>query len=327
MKVLVTGGAGYIGGVVVDKLLKSGYKVVIVDNLSSGRRENVEMNIPFFVHNCGDKVKIQQVFKEHNIELVMHFAASALIAESVKDPSLYFHNNVVETLNLLNVMREYNCNRFILSSSGATFGEPEYTPIDEEHPQHPINPYGLTKLINEQTLKYFHDAYGLKYNVFRYFNAAGATETHGEIREVETHIIPLLIKAAEDQSEFILNGNDFPTEDGTCIRDYIHVSDLAEAHIKGIENVERHPNHCYNLGNGKGFSNLQVLNAVKKITGTSINFSYGPRRPGDPAILVASSEKAWQHFKWQTVYTDLQEIVSTAYRFKKNPKINNQQLK
>ena len=251
------------------------------------------------------------------MKMVMHFAASALAGESVVNPALYFQNNVIETQNLLDSMRKFHCQRFILSSSAATFGEPEYTPIDEKHPQNPINPYGLTKRINEQTLEWYHHAYGLKYNIFRYFNAAGATETHGEIREVETHIIPLALKAAGGDYNFTLYGNDYPTSDGTCVRDYVHVSDLADAHILGIGNLELHPSASYNLGNGDGFSNLQVVEAVKKVTGSDFEFSYGPRREGDPATLVASSEKAKTELEWQPQYWDLEKIVDSAYQFYK----------
>jgi UDP-glucose 4-epimerase len=319
MQVLVTGGAGYIGSVTVDLLLSKGIDVVVIDNLSTGRRETLPDDIPFYQINCGDRAQLRHIFTDHKINVVMHFAASALAGESVTNPALYFQNNVIETQNLLDSMRKFHCQRFILSSSAATFGEPEYSPIDENHPQNPINPYGLTKRINEQTLEWYHHAYDLKYNIFRYFNAAGATETHGEIREVETHIIPLALKAAESDYQFTLYGNDYPTADGTCVRDYVHVADLAEAHILGIGNLELHPDASYNLGNGDGFSNLQVVEAVKKVTGSDFDFSYGPRREGDPATLVASSEKAKTELEWQPQYWDLEKIVDSAYQFyKKN---------
>lgn len=317
MQVLVTGGAGYIGSITVEKLIEKGIDVVVVDNLSIGRREAVQPEIPFYQYNCGDRAKMQSIFIDHKIDVVMHFAASALVGESVENPALYFQNNVIETQNLLDTMRKFNCQRFILSSSAATFGEPEYSPIDEKHPQNPINPYGLTKLINEQTLAWYHRAYGLLYNVFRYFNAAGATETHGEIREIETHIIPLAMGAAEENHLFTLYGNDYPTSDGTCVRDYVHVADLADAHIRGIGNLELNPDGCYNLGNGDGFSNLQVVEAVKKVTGIDFDFAYGPRRDGDPAILVAGSEKAKTELEWNPQFGDLEKIVESAYKFYK----------
>ena len=315
MQILVTGGAGYIGSVTVEKLIEKEIGVVVVDNLSIGRREAVRPEIPFYQGNFGDKGLLHGIFTDHKIDVVMHFAASALVGESVVNPALYFQNNVVETQHLLDMMRTFDCQRFILSSSAATFGEPKYSPIDEKHPQNPINPYGLTKLINEQALYWYHQAYGLKYNVFRYFNAAGATETHGEKREIETHIIPLAIEAAEGGRQFILFGNDYPTPDGTCVRDYVHVSDLADAHIQGIGNLELNPNGCYNLGNGDGFSNLQVVEAVKKVTGNDFDFAYGPRREGDPAALVASSEKAKTELEWTPQFWDLEKIVDSAYKF------------
>jgi UDP-glucose 4-epimerase len=317
MQVLVTGGAGYIGSVTVEKLRENQIDVVVVDNLSIGRMDALEPGIPFYPCNCGDRGMMQKIFTDHKIDVVMHFAASALVGESVHNPALYFQNNVMETQNLLDTMRKFDCQRFILSSTAATFGEPAYSPIDEKHPQKPINPYGLTKLINEQTLYWYHRAYGLKYNVFRYFNAAGATETNGEIREVETHIIPLAIKAAEGNHRFILFGNDYPTPDGTCVRDYVHVADLADAHIRGIGNLELNPTGCYNLGNGDGFSNLQVVEAVKKVTGIDFDFSYGPRREGDPAILVAGADKAKTELEWTPQFWDLEKIVESAYAFYK----------
>jgi UDP-glucose 4-epimerase len=245
----------------------------------------------------------------------MHFAASVQVGESVEEPAIYFHNNVTETLDLLESMRESGCNKFILPSTAATFGEPEYTPIDESHPQNPINPYGLTKLINEQMLDWYHRAYGFKYHVFRYFNASGATEKHGEIREIETHIIPLLLAAVMENKNFTLFGKDYPTPDGTCVRDYIHVSDLAQAHILGIDNLDKIPNASYNLGNGNGFSNLEVIEAVRQVTGVDVKFSIGPRRDGDPAVLLASSEKARKELGWQPQFTGLTDIVESAYKF------------
>lgn len=319
MQILVTGGAGYIGGVVVEKLIDAGYDVFVVDNLSTGRRENVDGSIPFYSYDCGDPEKMSALFREHDIDVVMHFAASALVGESVSEPAMYFRNNVIQTLNLLDVMRDHGCRKFIFSSTAATFGEPEYTPIDEKHVQKPVNPYGLSKLMVEQTLLWYSQAYHLNYNVFRYFNAAGATEKHGEIRETETHIIPLLIEAADGRRSFVMFGDDFPTPDGTCVRDYVHVSDIASAHILGIKNLEKNSTGHYNLGNGTGFSNLDVVAAVKKVSEKSFDFKFGPKRAGDPATLVASSEKAKRELGWTPQYTDLEEIVATAYGFIKQP--------
>ena len=317
MTILITGGAGYIGSVVTEMLLEKEYSLVVVDNLTTGNRHVIEDIISFYNCNCGNIDIMRRVFNDHKIDIVMHFAASALVGESVEKPELYFKNNVSETLNLLSVMRDSGCDKFILSSSAAIFGEPEYTPIDEKHSKNPINPYGLSKLMNEEMLEWYHKTYGLKYNSFRYFNAAGATEKNGENREIETHIIPLLLAAAERHGTFTIYGGDYDTEDGTCIRDYVHVSDLADAHIKGIKNLNVRTNGCYNLGNGTGFSNKQVAAAVKEVNGSEFNVNIGPRRSGDPAVLVAGADKAKSELNWQPRYTVLKEIVWSAYKFYK----------
>jgi UDP-glucose 4-epimerase len=259
---------------------------------------------------------MQQVFDSHKIDVVMHFAAFALVGESVENPQKYYQNNVIETLNLLKTMLENNCSRFIFSSTCATYGEPQYSPMDEKHPQNPINPYGFTKLVVEKALKDYHDAYGLKFNAFRYFNAAGASEKHGEKHNPETHIIPILLQAATgERKKFIIFGNDYPTKDGTCIRDYIHVLDLADAHIIGIENLEKNPTGFYNLGTGDGYSNKQVVETVKKTTGQEFEVETGARRLGDPAVLVAKADKANSELAWKPQYTSLVKIVQTAYDF------------
>jgi UDP-glucose 4-epimerase len=313
--ILVIGGAGYIGSVVVELLRAQGYKVVVVDNLSTGYRDAVAENIPFYACACGDQEKMREVFRSHDIDVVMHFAAFSLVHESIKEPQKYFINNIAETINLLAVMREFNCDKFILSSTAAIFGEPEYTPIDEVHPKNPVNPYGLSKLTLENILHWYHKSYGLKYNSFRYFNAAGATEQHGERHDPETHIIPLLIMAAQGETNFTLFGDDYDTPDGTCIRDYIHVVDLSHVHIKGIQNLDVHPHACYNLGNGRGFSNKEVIAAVKEVTGIEFPVHVGARRAGDPAVLVASAEKAQRELDWHPRYCDIKEIVQSAYRY------------
>ena len=313
--ILVIGGAGYIGSVVVELLLAQEYQVVVVDNLSTGYRDAVDENIPFYDFSCGDYEKMREVFGSYDIDVVMHFAAFSLVHESIEEPQKYFINNIAETINLLAVMREFNCDKFILSSTAAIFGEPEYTPIDEVHPKNPVNPYGLSKLTLENILHWYHESYGLKYNSFRYFNAAGATEQHGERHNPETHIIPLLIMAAKGETKFTLFGDDYDTPDGTCIRDYIHVVDLSHVHIKGIRNLDVHPDACYNLGNGRGFSNKEVIAAVKEVTGNEFPVQVCVRRAGDPAILVASSEKVKKELGWKPVYPDLKDIVVSAYDF------------
>jgi UDP-glucose 4-epimerase len=313
--ILVVGAAGYIGSVMLELLQEENYDVVAVDNLSTGYQDAVNKNIPFYISDCGDMDAMRKVFHRHDIDVVMHFAAFSLVEESVRDPQKYFKNNVAETINLIAVMRENNCNKFILSSTAAIFGEPQYTPIDEAHPTNPMNPYGLSKLTLERILHSYHESYAFQYNSFRYFNAAGASLSHGERHNPETHIIPLLLKAAQGEAAFTMFGDDYDTPDGSCIRDYIHVLDLARVHIKGINNLDVHPAACYNLGNGTGFSNKEVIAAVKGVSGVDFPVEIGPRRAGDPAVLVASSEKAQQELNWQTEYPDIIDIVTSAYQF------------
>ena len=316
--ILVVGGAGYIGSVVVEQLISQGYDVVIVDNFSTGHRESVHVQAKLYECNCGNTSEMTKVFKENNIDVVMHFAAFALVGESVENPQKYYQNNVIETINLLNSMLENNCKRFIFSSTCATYGEPQYSPMDEIHPQHPINPYGFTKLVVEKTLSDYHNAYGLKFNAFRYFNAAGAGENFGELHDPETHIIPLLLQTASGQREFFtIFGDDYPTEDGTCIRDYIHVLDLADAHIKGIENLEKNSSAFYNLGTGNGYSNKQVVEAVKNITGKDFEVRTGSRRAGDPAVLVAKADKANTELNWHPKNSSIENIIQSAFDFSK----------
>jgi UDP-glucose 4-epimerase len=315
MTILIVGGAGYIGSVVVEELLKSGYETVVVDNLSTGHRDAVDAGIPFYDCGCGDFSRMRGVFDNHDFDVVMHFAAFSLVQESVKNPTIYFQNNIADTISLLSIMKEYACFKFILSSTAAIFGEPQYTPIDENHPKNPINPYGYSKFVLENILQWYHRSYGLQYNSFRYFNAAGASEEHGERHKNETHIIPLLIESAVENKEFTIFGDDYDTTDGTCIRDYIHVLDLADAHIRGIHNLEKQADGCYNLGNGSGFSNKQVADTVKAVSAKDILIKVGPRRSGDPAVLVASAEKAKHELGWQRKFPELSAIVESAYKF------------
>ena len=300
MVILVTGGAGYIGSIVVEELLRQDYSVVVVDNLQEGNRGSVLAGVSFYEGDVGDRGLLDQIFTDHPIEVVLHFAAETTIEFSMTDPAKYFNNNVVHGMTLLEVMRDFNCNRFIFSSTAATFGEPQYTPIDEKHPQLPINAYGESKLMFEHILDWYHRAYGLKYNAFRYFNAAGASERLGEAHRHESHLIPVIIQMALGQLEkFSIFGNDYSTKDGTCIRDYIHVTDLAQAHILALENLDEHPNGKYNLGNGAGFSNLEVVKMVERVSGKKIYYEFAERRKGDPAVLIASSELAKKELSWQ----------------------------
>ena len=312
MAILVTGGAGYIGSHINKLLAHEGYETVVFDNLIYGHQEAVKWGtlIEGDLKNINE---IEAVFKRYPIEAVFHFAAYAYVGESVAEPEKYYYNNIGCTLNLLKVMRKYGCDKIIFSSSCATYGEPEKTPITEDMPQNPINPYGFTKYAVERIFKDYERAYGLKYVVLRYFNAAGA-DPEGEIGEAhdpETHIIPLILDAASGKRPNVkVFGTDYPTRDGSCIRDYIHVSDLATAHLLALRHLEAGKSSQFlNLGNTKGTSVLELIEAAKRVTGKDIPIVLSERRPGDPAILVGSSEKAKRVLGWEPVYGDIDTIV------------------
>lgn len=319
MKLLVTGGAGYIGSICVESLLAQGYEVVVIDNLQEGHREAVLPGAVFYEGDFGDRSLLHHIFQDHAPAGVIHFAAQSTTALSMTDPGLYFQNNLVNSIALLDTMRAFGCDRMIFSSTASIFGEPQYTPVDEIHPQQPINAYGESKLMFEKILDWYHRAYGLKFNAFRYFNAAGASNVLGEAHRHENHLIPVIIQKVLGQRETLeIFGDDYPTEDGTCIRDYIHVVDLAQAHIKALDNLDRHPAGKYNLGNGKGFSNLEVIKAIEKVSGESVEFTLTDRRPGDPAVLVASSELAHEELGWRPGFDTLEEIVKSAWKWHKS---------
>ncbi len=315
--ILVVGGAGYIGSHCVKELAERGYDVVTFDNLSTGHRESVVRG-RFELGDMADTPRLREVFRHHDIAAVMHFAAFANVGESVRDPHKYYLNNVANTLNLLGVMREAGVDKFIFSSTCATYGEPVQVPIPESHPQNPINPYGGSKLMVERILADFEPAYGTRSIAFRYFNAAGA-DPAGEIGErhvPETHLIPLIIAAARGGSRLTLFGTDYPTPDGTCIRDYIHVTDLATAHIQGLERLlSGGAGGAFNLGNASGYSNREVIDTVQRVTGLAVPFDVGPRRPGDPAVLVGTAAKAIADLGWNPRFAQLEAIVETAWRF------------
>jgi len=316
LRVLVTGGAGYIGSIVVEQLLERGHPVVVIDNLQAGNREAVLPEATFYEADFGERTALEEIFEKHNINAVFHFAAETTVGFSMTDPARYFHSNVAKVVTLLDAMRGHGCNRFIFSSTAAIFGEPQYVPIDEEHPQNPINAYGESKLMSERILDWYHRAYELKFNAFRYFNAAGASSRLGESHKHEDHLIPSVIQVALGKRKHIsIFGADYPTKDGTCIRDYIHVLDLAEAHILALENLEKHPAGRYNLGNGEGFSVLEVVEMVSEVSGREIPKVEAPRRNGDPAVLIASSELAKQELGWEPEYDSLEEIIQTAWEW------------
>lgn len=323
--ILVTGGAGYIGSHTVKYLLNNNYNVVVVDNLVYGHKEAV-LTENFEQIDLADKVALDNVFKKYKIDAVIHFAAFTYVWESVTNPQKYYWNNVVTTLNLLDTMIENWVKNIVFSSTCATYGTPQYTPIDEKHPQNPINPYGKTKFMMEQMMADYETAYGLKYIALRYFNAAGA-DAQGELGEVhdpETHLIPLVLKSIKDEIPHItIFGTDYNTADGTCIRDYIHVEDLADAHMKAVEKLfETQKSYCINLGTGIGTSVKEIIKAAEKVTGKKVPLVYGSRRAGDPAKLYASNQKAKEVLNWSPKYTDIHEIIKTAWIWEQNKKFS-----
>ncbi len=320
-KILVTGGAGYIGSHVVLQLLEAGYEVVILDNLVYGHQDLVEtvLKVDLVIGDTSDRRLLDQVFSNYKISAVMHFSAYAYVGESVTNPAKYYRNNVAGTLTLLEAMVAHGVNQLIFSSTCATYGIPQVIPIPENHPQKPINPYGKSKLMVEQMLEDFAKAYGLRYVSFRYFNAAGA-DPHGRLGEdhtPETHLIPLVLYTALGLRDSItIFGTDYDTPDGTCIRDYIHVTDLASAHVLGLLYLERgRPSEVFNLGNGSGFSVKQVIDCAMQVTGRSFPVVYGDRRAGDPPVLIGSSSKAREILGWQGQYADLGVIIEHAWRW------------
>jgi UDP-glucose 4-epimerase len=319
--ILVTGGAGYIGSHAVLALIKAGYQVVILDNLVYGHQDLVEnvLQVELIKGDIEDRPLLDQIFQTHNIEAVMHFSAYAYVGESVSNPDKYYRNNVVATLTLLEAMLSASIKKFVFSSTCATYGVPEFIPLTEDHPQNPINPYGATKLMVERILADFDIAYGLKSVCFRYFNAAGADPSGllGEDHNPETHLIPLVLLTALGKRESIsIFGTDYDTPDGTAIRDYIHVSDLADAHILGLEYLlNGGESEVFNLGNGNGFSVREVIAAAQEVTGINIAVQECDRRAGDPPILIGSSEKAKKILGWQAHYLDIKDIVNHAWNW------------
>ena len=319
MKVLVTGGAGYVGSVVVDELIARGDEVVVIDNLYQGHREAINPEAKFAQVDLLDAHAVAEVFDANpGIEAIMHFASHTLVGESMQRPELYLRNNIVMGVNLLEVAVPRGVRKFILSSTANLFGNPTRVPIDESQPLDPGSPYGESKLMLERILRWYERIYDLRYGALRYFNAAGATERRGEHHDPETHIIPLVLSVALGKRDsFTIYGGDYPTPDGTCIRDYVHVYDLAQAHLLTLDALEE-GSRTYNLGNGQGFSNLQVVETARKVTGHPIPTQIGPRRPGDPAVLVASSEKIRSELGWQPKYADLESIIRSAWEWHKS---------
>lgn len=315
MRVLVTGGAGYIGSVVTEELVKDHHEVVVYDSLYKGHRHAVADEAKFVAADLRDTETLKRTLRDDKIEAVIHMAADSLVGESYLNPAKYYDNNVVAGLKLLNAMRETNVVQIVFSSTAAVYGEPEKQPIEETDPTNPTNPYGETKLALERAM-HWYAAYGLKYASLRYFNAAGATEKCGEVHDPESHLIPILLQvAAGKRSHVEIFGDDYPTADGTCVRDYIHVVDLARAHVLAL-NVLTKSSCIYNLGcGGSGYSVRQVIETAREVTGREIPTKMGPRRAGDPALLIASSEKIKRELGWQPRYQDLRVIVESAWRW------------
>jgi UDP-glucose 4-epimerase len=322
--ILVVGGAGYIGSHTVHLLAQQGYHVIVLDNLVYGHRAAIiDSDVVFVQGDLGDRDVLEPLFSEYAIDAVMHFAAYAYVGESVQNPAKYYHNNLSKPLILLDTMRDYQCGIFIFSSTCATFGNPQYIPIDEQHPQNPINPYGATKLMLERVLDDYAAAYGIRYACLRYFNAAGASPEGrlGEDHEPETHLIPLVLAAADGRRDNItIYGTDYATPDGTCIRDYIHVHDLARAHIFAYQYMANgHPPFKCNLGTGKGHSVKEVIEVAQQVTGKSIPVHYGKQRLGDPPELIADPTYARKLIAWEAEIKELESIVATAWNWMQGP--------
>lgn len=323
MKILVVGGAGYIGSVTVETLLESGHEVIVLDNLCRGHALAVPKKARFIEADMGDAEHLNSIFQADEIAAVMHFGALSLVGQSVEQPALYFKNNVTKGITLLDAMLAHGVKKFVFSSTAAVYGEPHASPITEDFPLVPTSPYGDSKLAFEKILKWYANAYGLMYASLRYFNVAGATETAGEEHEPETHLIPLVLKVARgDRPHVTIFGADYQTPDGTGIRDYIHVKDLAQAHLLAVEALkEAGQSSIYNLGSGTGFSVREIIATAEKVTGKTIATELGARRAGDPSILIASSQKIQEELGWTPKYGDLATIISDAWNWhNKNPK-------
>jgi UDP-glucose 4-epimerase len=316
MNILVTGGAGYIGSVVTSELLRAGQAVVVYDNLSHGNRAAVPSSVELVEGDVADSAKVREVLTRKKIDAVMHFAALIEAGESMKVPARYFRNNTASTLSLLEGMLECDVNKFVFSSTAALYGEPENIPIRETDPLRPTNAYGESKLLVERMLDWFHRIHGLRYASLRYFNAAGAAGDLGEAHVPESHLIPLVLQVALGKRPAIsIYGIDYPTRDGTCVRDYIHVLDLAQAHVLALDALGSQEKLIYNLGNGRGFTVREVIEVARNVTGHSIPATETPRRPGDPAVLVASSDKIQRELAWKPQHADLEQIVASAWEW------------
>lgn len=318
MHILVTGAAGYIGSICSEVLLARGHQVIALDNLQEGHRAAVPPAAVFVEADLADRRQIEKVFDAHRIEAVMHFAGEALVGKSVREPSTFYAANIGCGVNLLDAMVRHGVDKLIFSSTAATYGEPDIVPIPEDHRKAPINPYGKTKWHFEEILSDYRGYTGLKYVTVRYFNAAGASAERGENHRVETHLIPRVLDAAlGNLPEMEIFGFDYPTPDGTCVRDYIHVLDIADSHLLALENIDRVAGEAFNVATTNGYSNLQVVQAVERVTGRKVPYKLSPRRPGDPATLVASNEKLRRVLGWEPKHSSLEEIIQSAWDWRK----------
>ncbi len=313
-KFLVVGGAGYIGGVCVEKMIEAGDQVVVLDNLKTSHRENVHPEAAFYEGNKGDASLLDKIFKEHEIDTVLDFAGLIQVGESVKEPGKYFKNNFSEGVELLEGMLRNGVKKIIFSSTAAVFGSPEHVPLAEDDKKSPINPYGESKYFFELAIKRYAIAHDFRYTIFRYFNACGATERSKEEHMNESHLIPLVFQAATGKRPNIsVFGTDYDTPDGTCIRDYIHVEDLVSAHLLAIKYMDTSFENEFNLGNGSGYSVKEVITAVEKVTGKTVPVVYGERREGDPSRLIASADKAKRELNWVPKYPEIEQIIQSAW--------------
>jgi UDP-glucose 4-epimerase len=315
MAVLVTGGAGYIGSAFVERLRGSGESVVVLDDLSRGHREAIDPDVPFYAGKTGDRALVARIAKEHRLEACVHFAAFAYVGESVTEPGRYFDNNTAQAVTLFESLLEAGVRNVVFSSTCATYGVPRESPIPETHPQWPINPYGWSKFFVERMLESLDRARGLRFVALRYFNAAGATAKHGEHHDPETHIVPLVLQAALGQRPHVsVFGHDYDTPDGTAIRDYIHIDDLGEAHLLALQHLQKGgPSEFLNLGNGTGYSVLEVVEAARRVTGRDVPVVMGPRREGDPPRLVGDARRAREILGWQPKRAALEDIVRSSW--------------
>lgn len=317
MKVLVTGGAGYIGSHAVRVLLDQGHEVHVLDNLSKGHKESIDTRATLTLGCTSDSVLIKDILKKYKIEALMHFAASIEVGESVTDPYKYYQNNFSRTLELLNTVIESGVKKVVFSSTAAVYGNPERTPIEETQGRNPINPYGRSKMMSEMAIEDFSHSHGLGYAILRYFNVAGAHPSGdiGEDHHPESHLIPRILQAAQNNGEVKIYGTDYPTPDGTCIRDYVHVMDLAQAHALAIESIKEGSGEIYNIGSKNGFSVREIIKACEKVTAKKLSVKEEPRRAGDPNVLIANSDKIRQSLNWKPEYASVETIVAHAWNW------------